>query len=227
MFRARALVAPFALNAVGIITLVCFSLMLFFAPIAMLGRASLSVVFALGAPVIFYSLERRRITAFKARVPLFIDQWILNLRLGASVIAARDQALRDEDADVRALLRPLFDARMDERADDRRSHLFLPPSLLRELDHVGRASHSALERLEGVRSGLRAVAEFRRKSGQAVRQAAIQSVTMVFMLIALSIYTIHRYGWTRSGTYVTSSAMLTLIGAVLMVHLSRKTTWKL
>lgn len=223
VFRARALVPDVAVNSLGVMLLACFGLVSFFAPFESFGRALCASVVAIASPFILFTLERRRITAFKARVPLFLDRWILNLRLGASVTAARDQALRDEDADVRALLRPVFDARIGEC----RSHLFLPPAVLRELDHVGRAAHSALERLEAVRAGIRETAEFRRKSGHAVRQAAIQSSIMVVMLIALSVFTIRRYGWAQSGGFVTAAAMLSLIGAALMVHLSRKTKWNL
>ena len=50
---------------------------------------------------------------------------------------------------------------------------------------------------------------------------------MLVMLVALSIFTIHRYGWSRSGDFVTAAAAISLLGTLLMARLTRKKRWNL
>ena len=221
VFRERALVPPPKIDAIGLIALILISLIGFFdAGASVVGTIGVSVA-TLAPLALAIAGERRRITAFAARVPLFLDHWILNMRLGASVNAARAAALRAESAPVQALLAPVFEG----APGDRRRHLILSPPVLRELEMVSRTSHAALERLETVRAHVRESAEFRRKSGQAVRQSAIQSAVMLIMLVALSIFTVHRYGWSFSGDFVTAAAALSTLGTVLMARLARKGRW--
>ena len=223
VFRGRTLVGVFTINAIGLTALIGISLIGFFRFDATFARPPLILLITGSAPLALIACERRRLTALRARVPLFVDKWILNLRLGASLTGARARALHDEDPHVQRLLRPVFESGTLER----RRHLLLSPAVLREFEQLTRATHAGLERLETLRSHLRDESEFRRKSGQAVRQAAIQSVVMLIMLIALSIFTIHRYGWSRSGDLVTIAATLSLLGTVLMSRLTRKSRWNL
>nr|HNH44545.1 hypothetical protein [Agitococcus sp.] len=85
-----------------------------------------------------------------------------------------------ESEDLQALLRPIFET----RGGDRGTHPILTTNIRRELENISLEQHSALPRLENLRQIIRKTADFRRKSGQAVRQTAIQSA---FMLILLSV----------------------------------------
>lgn len=180
-------------------------------------------ILAISPLLAFMLSEKRVLRELEGRFPVFVDRWILNLRLGNSAISARDVALREESEAFQALLRPLFQT----RGDNRPRHLFLPFSVVNELEQICTTTHSALARLENLRQLLRRSAEFRHKSGSAVRQTAIQAVIMLVLLLALVIYTVHRYTWTRVGDLVATSTLLSLTGVALMVRLSQKTRWKL
>ena len=132
----------------------------------------------------------------RSEIPLFLDRWILNLRLGSALSLAREMALREHSRNsARALAAPYSRAQCAARAE---SHLLLPPRTLDELERIHKEPHAALMRLENLRHWLRKSSEFRRKSGQATRQTAIQSAVMVCLLFALIGFTVHRYGWRKS-----------------------------
>jgi hypothetical protein len=161
----------------------------------------------------------------KSEIPVFLDRWILNLRLGSAPRSARDRALREHSEGFQMLMRPVFDTQNTSPLP--RGHLIAPKIMLQELDSIQREPHVALLRLENLRSLLRKTADFRRKSGQALLQTTIQSSVMMALLIALVLFTLHRYGWRKSGDLIMGSIMLSLIGVVMMYFLARKTKWKI
>jgi hypothetical protein len=172
-----------------------------------------------------FLLERREIDGLKNEIPLFLDRWILNLRLGSAASAARESALREHSTAFQTLLRPVFNV---QKANfSRPHHAILPPAFLHEIENLQREPHSALARLENLRQLLRKSAEFRRRSGQAVRQTAIQSAVMLILLFALIVFSLGRYGWQRCGDLILASLALSMAGVLLMFALSRKTKWKI
>src|SRR5262249_32882328 len=161
-----------------------------------------------------FLLERREIDVLKSEIAVFLDRWILNLRLGSALPVARESALREHSNAFQSLMRPVFTTRSGVIARDR--HALLNPSVMRELEKLHAHPHSALPRLENLRQLLRKSAEFRRKSGQAVRQTAIQSTVMMILLFALMIFTLKRYGWKQSGDLILLSLGLASLGVVTM-----------
>lgn len=223
VFRARAVISQEVVTktGTGLVAMMC-SAQFFCAHSPW--HAFFADVFLAFSPLVFFSLhERRQLTIMRARVPLFVDRWILNLRLGQSVSAAREAALREESEILKALLRPLFGARSTPRAD----HVLLPAFVCREFEIISSSAQSPLGRLENLRLELRRVSEFRHKSGQAVRQTAIQSSLMLILQFALMVFTVQRYGWTRSGDFLVISALLSVFGVALMMRFAKKRRWNL
>lgn len=222
VFRARGVIRESVVTNSGTI----FVVLLCLVPLSVSRiphAAAASALIVIFTFVFCFTLERKLITGTRERVPLFLDAWILEMNLGHSLSAARDAALRAECERFQALMRPVFEAREGER----KTHPLLAASVLRELEQIGSSRHGQLARLEVLRARLRQGAEFRRKSGQAVRQTAIQSVTMLVLLLAMAIYTVNRYGWKETGDLVTSSVLLSTLGVGVMVRLARKSRWKL
>jgi Flp pilus assembly protein TadB len=222
VFRERGLISEPIVTKIGIAWLALMNCAPFVLRAHPIGRISLQVALALMLVVVFFLLERQRLADFRTRIPIFLDRWILNLRLGVSVNAARDAALREECENFQALLRPIFET----RGGDRDRHLLLAANMRREFEQISLSQHSSLARLENLRQILRKTTEFRRKSGQAGRQTAIQSSVMLVLVFAMAIYTVQRYGWTQSGGFITGSALLNVLGVLLMMHLARKSKWK-
>jgi hypothetical protein len=222
-FLSRALISKSLVTKTG--TLAC--------TVALLGvffcahNTFAAILSAIGAPIaaaiVLLALERRQIDTLKLQTPLFLDRWILNMRLGASVSSAREAALRDSAERLRALLQPMFKA----DAQTPREHSFLPSKFLLELKNLSLSPHSALARLENLREMMRKSDDFRRKSGQARRQTSIQAGVLLCLHLALAIFTYRRYGWQRHSDLIVMSFVLAGCGLAVMNRLARKTKWKI
>ncbi len=168
-------------------------------------------------------IERRAIKNLKQEVPAFLDRWILNMKLGNAVSAARSEALRELSRRSQTLIEPLFLSQDREG----KSHLILEEKLLHEMLEASFAAHSSLARLENVREWMRKSEDFRRKSGQALRQTTIQAVVLLILLIALAVFTVRKHGWRRNSDLVIGSFVLSGLGIFTMQHFARKKRWKI
>lgn len=223
VFRSRNVLGDANVTKTGTGFLAINSLSVFgysvhpFAPLGMTLIAVVSVV------VVMLGLERRTLGMCRASVPRFLDRWILNVRMGHSLKAARDTALREESERFQALVRPIFSTRAP--ADAR--HELFSAGELRELEAICLASHAALDRLKALRAHVQKTSEFRRRSGQALRQANTQSSVMGLLMFAFAVLTVRRYGWRSSADLVVFAAMLSVAGVLILRILARKRRWKI
>jgi hypothetical protein len=225
IFRARALLSTSLVTKTGTAFVsMCVMASFFGAQHPFLASALiLSTVFF--ATLALFLLERREIDGLRAEIPLFLDRWILNLRLGNALASAREAALNEHSNAFQTLMRPVF--ALQKQHTRRQRHLLVHISVLQELEQLQLEPHSALSRLENLRALLRKLSDFRRKSGQALRQTAIQSSVMTILHFALVIFTLRRYGWKQAGDLVSLSLALSLSGVLIMILLARKTKWKI
>lgn len=223
VFRKRGLIHELVVTKTGTTTIIAMSFALFLTIKHLWPQVFLVTLLAALPFTLFLLIEYRRTQNFRSRIPIFLDRWILNLRIGNSMIAARDKALRSEAIEFQALLRPIFETRGGERS----GHLILTPNMRKELEEISLVTHFGLERLINLREIVRRSSDFRRKSGQAARQTQIQSLVMVVLVFALSMFTIQRYGFAESGDFVIGALILTSLGVLLMVKIGKKSRWKL
>lgn len=222
-FRVHALISTKILAKIGTFALVAMNSAIFF--FAHDASMALIVICALiiALHLTLWLLERRQIDGMKREIPAFLDRWILNMKLGNAVNAARDAALTEMDARNRTLLHPLFVSASVKSAD----HLILDAKIRQELVRLAQHPHSALARLENLRAMMRKSEQFRRKSGQAVRQTAIQSAVLLILLLCLAVFTIYTRGWHENSDFIIVSLLLSMIGLLCMHLLARKTRWKI
>jgi hypothetical protein len=225
IFRARALLSTNLVTKTGtaFVSLCVFAS--FFGAQHPIFASTLLVSSVFLATLTLFLLERREIDSLRGEIPLFLDRWILNLRLGNALASAREGALSEHSSSFQTLMRPVF--ALQKQHTRRQRHLLVHTSVLQELENLQLEPHSALSRLENLRTLLRKLSDFRRKSGQALRQTAIQSTVMTILHFALVIFTLHRYGWRQSGDLVLASLALSLSGVLIMTLLARKTKWKI
>lgn len=223
IFRSRALISANVLTKIGTFAFTMMNLAIFFCANDM--RTSLIVLVSANIAIFFALkwLERRQIDGLKNEIPEFIDRWILNMKLGSAVNTARDAALGDLDSRNRALLQPLFAA----SSDHHQNHPILDAKVVHELLLSAQHSHSALSRLENLRQMMRKSEKFRRKSGQAVRQTAIQSSVLLILLVCLAIFTIQTRGWHENSDFIIISLLISVVGLAVMRRIARKTRWKI
>jgi hypothetical protein len=225
IFHSRALLSVKMLTKIGT-AFVCASALTSFYAAQNAFLCSCLIVSGLFILIIsLFVCERRQIDALKSEVPLFLDRWILNLRLGLALPTAREAALHEQSEGFQILMRPLFATR--SVPGQKRRHLLFAAAALQELESLHGEAHSALARLENLRALLRKTSEFRRKSGQATRQSYIQATVMLLLLIALTLFTLYRYGWKQASDLITGAILLSAMGLVTMHFMARKTKWKI
>lgn len=223
IFRERAVISTSLVTKTGTITCASAILSGIFAKSHPLVAIFCPILIFAGAFSALWIRERRQIDALKSELPVFFDRWILDLKLGHSLAAARTAALKSSSENLRALLEPVFLSQ--ERAHE--FHPLIDATLARELGDLARGSGPALERLENLRMSLRKWHTFRRKSGQARRQTSIQASVLLILQVALALFTVVRHGWSRSFDLIIWSFLLSGVGFALMHALSRKKTWNL
>jgi hypothetical protein len=225
LFRARALLSTSTVTKTGTAFVAANALISFYFAHDILRCSLVLMAFETITVVLLLCFERRQIADLKTEVPLFLDRWILNLRLGSALPTARDTALQNQSESFQTLLRPMFATQ--NALSIKRAHLLFTAPLLAELERIQTEPHSALARLENLRNMLRKATDFRRKSGQATRQTHIQCAVMVILLFALTLFTLHRYGWRRSSDLIVGAILLSLLGLIIMHFCARKTKWKI
>jgi Flp pilus assembly protein TadB len=222
-FRTRALITSSGVTKTGTGACACLQVLIIsrFHNVMVTLIAMIAVIFLFSAAL--WMLERRQIDALKTELLSFFDHWILNLRLGESLSSARVAALTTTSRHFRALLEPLFITSSGQAPH----HLLLPSKILVELKQLAISPHAALARLESLREMMRKSDDFRRRSGQAMRQTTIQSLVLVILQIALGVFTVIHYGWNRTSDLILASFLISGCGLVLMRQLARKAKWNI
>ncbi|MGE4131240.1 MAG: hypothetical protein AB7F86_06355 [Bdellovibrionales bacterium] len=185
---------------------------------------SISIVTLLSAAILLIGL--RQIEAFEIRklqshVLPFLDSWILNLRIGMAAKSARDAALNEQPEFFQRLVRPLFEV-TDRRLD---RHPFLPKALLREVHLLHQKPHHVVDRLFSLRQSLAAATTFRRKSGQALRQAHLQCGVLVLLHLGLVLFSVGRTGLLKNFDLILWSTALNFAGLAVLRLMARRTKW--
>lgn len=222
-FRVHALISAKILAKIGTFALVAMNFAIFLSVNDARTAFILVCALIIALQLVLLLFERRQIDGMKREIPAFLDRWILNMKLGNAVNSSRDAALLELDARNRTLLQPVFATTSQIYSD----HLILDAKIRHELVKLAQHPHSALARLENLRVMMRKSEQFRRKSGQAIRQTAIQSSVLLILLVSLAIFTVYTRGWHENSDLIIISILLSLIGLACMFAIARKTRWKI
>jgi len=224
-FRNRSLISTTSLTKIG----TAFAAATALASVFLFSSARFMPLFTVCAAIFLIVMlkvrEMRRVSRLENEFPRFLDRWLLNVRTGRAMLPAREQALAACDEQFQLLVRPLFDAKNSVHGAP--AHLFLSNYALTELRAVQSESHNTAARLQNLRESLARESDFRRKSGQAMRQAAIQSTVLAFMHVALTGFTAARSGFWANADLMLISTALTLAGMLLLRLLARRIQWSI
>ncbi len=109
-FLTRAVITKSLVTKTGTLTCSACVLAVFFSAHNTFNAVFIAISVPIAFAIALFMFERRQIDTLKLQTPLFLDRWILNMRLGQSVSSAREAALRDSSDRLRALLQPMFKA---------------------------------------------------------------------------------------------------------------------
>lgn len=100
------------------------------------------------------------------------------------------------------------------------------PLFVKRLCEIDEKPHEAMSRLLAWRDELRFIEKFRRKSGQALYSFRFQSVVVLVIYIAASIYSFTKYPSTVVLPFFLFSFVWLLVGGGVFLQWSQKRKWK-
>jgi Flp pilus assembly protein TadB len=236
-FRIRALACESRLASQSTLTKIgTVAALIGFASVILLARSRFGAWFASFAPALWmlaqFLFERaRRETRFRSELYGFLNAVILRMKSGDAFRAALDGAI--EDADVRARPRLLelrdvvvFSQQTPSAAVERvRARGGALALAARELAHADRDAHAAIRRCAALRDRVRLEDEFRRKSGQASRQARAQSLVLAGLYLATFVFVAREFGIAAHARGFALSAAMFTVGLIWTQAAGRKMKW--
>jgi Flp pilus assembly protein TadB len=204
------------------------------AAIALLARSRLHALAAAIAPSLallgYFAIERaRRESRFRSELYGFLNSLILRMKSGEGFRSALDGAIEDADARARPRLLELrdvvvFSQQAPKPARERARGRALALAA-RELALADRDAHAAIRRCSALRDRVRLEDEFRRKSGQASRQARAQSLVLLGLYLATLAFVAREFGISRHARALALSLALFACGLAWTQLAGRKMKW--
>lgn len=188
----------------------------------------LSVVFVvLGFRLCLFFYMHRREKLFHSEFRMFLDRVILQMKSGFAFRHAMQIALEPCDAFVQQKIRKIIEMISFSSRTPAQNWNSQLQEILGEFQEVDRQSHRALHKLESYREKLFIVDDFRRKSGQAVRQARVQSILMAVLYLALLIYVLLNFSIDENSAIIFISVTFFVTGIFWIHFKQRKSKWNI
>lgn len=180
--------------------------------------------------IAFVEIERRRRESrFRSELYAFLNACILRMKSGEAFRPALEGAIEDADPRARPRLRELRDVVVFSQQGDGSARAKLDRALElagRELAFADRDAHSSMRRCSALRDRVRMEDEFRRKSGQASRQARAQAFVLAGLYLAAFVFAASQFGLERNARVFAGSAATFAAGFAWTCAIGRKLKWK-
>ncbi|MGE0762817.1 MAG: hypothetical protein AB7N80_06020 [Bdellovibrionales bacterium] len=161
---------------------------------------------------------------FRARVHRqMVENIILEMRAGRSFRSAIIQAaaqIQDETLNERV---KLWLAAVPIENESYPNDWWSP--FARELSHIDRQAHHALERMLEWRLRLKLESDFRRRFGQVASQIRLQALIVTILYLAILAVNLLRGAWNHAAGLILISALLLVVGFVLIFRLGGRVKW--
>ena len=172
----------------------------------------------------------RQESRFRSELYACLNACILRMKAGEGFRPALDGAIADSDARARPRLIELRDVVVfsQQAGGFAISSARASRSLAlagRELSLADRDSHSAIRRCVALRDRIRLEDEFRRKSGQAARQARAQSLVLAGLYLATLAYVASQFGIVANARALAASGAMFVVGLGWTQMIGRKRKW--
>ncbi len=173
-----------------------------------------------------FVLLKRRARLFQSVFRESLSIILLKMKSGRS--------FRQSLSEVTAETQPRWRAKLSEIASvvvfsQQNTRMIADPfvaEIVQELSLIDRQPHAAARRLRVYRDKLRTEEDVRRKSGQILSRLRAQSLVMLGLYLAITVFMINKFGWVANRSLICASMFLFAIGSVWMFMGGRKTRWK-
>lgn len=209
----------------------CYCVMLVTALI-FLSRTSVSLLWLLTfAPQVMFilamfALRVHRTVSFRKRFTDSLSLLILKMRAGKGFRQALMEVITEGEPHVRVRLGEIRELVVFSPQQESVSETKFVRDIISEFRLADSSPHSALRRVQAFRDRLRAEDDFRRRSGQVLRQIRAQAVLLSSLYLAVLLFVIRSFGYESVATLVLMSVFLFVCGITWIWCGGRKLKWK-
>jgi Flp pilus assembly protein TadB len=173
-----------------------------------------------------FILHVSRTCAFRARFIEALSLVILKMKSGKSFRHAFSETITESDPYLREKLAEINDLVVFSQQHALTQHTAFIRHLVCELRLADQAPHASLKRLQTFRDRLRGEDDFRRRSGQVLRQIRAQSLLMVGLYVAVMAFVIRQFGFRPHIRLISVSLLLFTLGISWIWLGGRRLKWK-
>lgn len=179
----------------------------------------------LSVPVTIFVTARIRERRFRQDFVDFLDRAILHVRsgqsFGNSLEVSNIKTPHVSSIKLEKIIEAVHFSQKIDTSNDFVREIF------EELSSVQRFPHKTLDRLCAFRRKIKIEDDFRRRSGQIVRQVRIQIIFLSIMYVAVFTFVCVRFGFIENLKIILWSACLFFAGSIGFLLLGGKKQWKI
>lgn len=167
-----------------------------------------------------------RTRAFHRAFSDSLNLTLLKMKSGKSFRQSFTEVISEMSATHAQRLREIFDIVVFTQQDKAILHSKFLTMVVRELRFADQNPHSAIKRLQTLRMRIKIAEDFRRRSGQALKQVRAQSILMSGLFLAVVIFVIANFGFSRHQHLILIAVTLFCCGLFWIHHGGKKLKWK-
>ncbi len=179
------------------------------------------------ALILFFEFARftRRRAVYKA-FSESLNLTLLKMKSGKSFRQSFTEVINEMHATHAQRMREIFDIVVFTQQDKAVLHDHFLTMIVRELRFADQNPHSAITRLQTLRQRIKIEENFRRRSGQALKQVRAQSILMSGLFLAVICFVVSNFGFTRHQHLILISLTLFSCGLFWIHSGGKKLKWK-
>lgn len=181
----------------------------------------------LTALILFFEIARftRRRAVYKA-FSESLNLTLLKMKSGKSFRQSFAEVIGEMQSSHAQRMREIFDIVVFTQQDKGVLHGRFLTMIVRELQFADQNPHSAITRLQTLRQRIKIEENFRRRSGQALKQVRAQSILMSGLFLAVVCFVVSNFGFTRHQHLILVAVTLFSVGLFWIHRGGKKLRWK-
>lgn len=167
-----------------------------------------------------------RTRAFHKAFSGSLNLTLLKMKSGKSFRQSFAEVINEMTPTHAQRLREIFDIVVFTQQDKEVLRSDFLALIVRELRFADQNPHAAIKRLQTLRMRIKIAEDFRRRSGQALKQVRAQSFLMSGLFLAVVIFVVINFGFHRNQNLILIAFALFAVGLIWIHHGGKKLKWK-
>ena len=176
--------------------------------------------------LIFEIVRFHRRRAFHKVFSESLNLTLLKMKSGKSYRQSFTEVISEMQSHHAMRMREIFDIVVFTQQDKGVLHSRLLDLIVREMRIADQNPHSAIKRLQTLRMRIKIEEDFRRRSGQALKQVRAQSILMTGLFLAVVSFVVLNFGFSRNQHLILTALTLFACGIFWIHQGGKKLKWK-